>query len=148
MNKSARILLLIVALAGASFVSYMVYERTSQKPAIAKTTDTEQKTVQIAVVDRDLNRGAKITTQDLRMASYLEKSLPKGHFTDMTEAIGRIGGLVEARRQFEAACVRACLDAAGGNVSQAARLLGIDRTNLHKKIASLGLEARSEENAS
>ncbi|MBE0566105.1 MAG: helix-turn-helix domain-containing protein, partial [Krumholzibacteria bacterium] len=28
---------------------------------------------------------------------------------------------------------------AGGNVSQAARLLGIDRTNLHKKIQAYGL---------
>ena len=54
------------------------------------TTETEQKIVQIAVVDRDLNRGAKITAQDLRMASYLEESLPKGHFTDITGATGRI----------------------------------------------------------
>jgi two-component system nitrogen regulation response regulator NtrX len=55
------------------------------------------------------------------------------------------GGLVEARRRFEAACIRECLDAARGNVSQAARLLGIDRTNLHKKMASLGIEAAKEE---
>jgi two-component system nitrogen regulation response regulator NtrX len=50
-----------------------------------------------------------------------------------------LGGLVEARRRFEAACIEACLAAAGGNVSQAARLLGIDRTNLHKKIQSYGI---------
>jgi two-component system nitrogen regulation response regulator NtrX len=56
-----------------------------------------------------------------------------------------VGGLVEARRRFEAACIRECLDAARGNVSQAARLLGIDRTNLHKKMASLGIEAAKEE---
>jgi DNA-binding NtrC family response regulator len=56
------------------------------------------------------------------------------------EELAETGGLVEARRRFEAACIRECLAAAGGNVSQAARLLGIDRTNLHKKIASLGLD--------
>jgi two-component system nitrogen regulation response regulator NtrX len=55
------------------------------------------------------------------------------------------GGLVEARRRFEAACIRECLEAAQGNVSHAARLLGIDRTNLHKKLASLGIEAAKEE---
>ncbi len=51
-----------------------------------------------------------------------------------------LGGLVGARREFEAACIRECLRAAGGNVSRAARLLGIDRTNLHKKLAAYGLE--------
>ncbi|MFH1842102.1 MAG: sigma-54 dependent transcriptional regulator [bacterium] len=51
-----------------------------------------------------------------------------------------LGGLVEARRQFEAACIRQSLRAAEGNVSQAARLLGIDRTNLHKKIQSYEID--------
>jgi two-component system nitrogen regulation response regulator NtrX len=60
------------------------------------------------------------------------------------EAIERAGGLVEARRRFEAACIRECLRESGGNVSAAARRLGIDRTNLHKKIASLGLETPEE----
>jgi two-component system nitrogen regulation response regulator NtrX len=55
------------------------------------------------------------------------------------EQIQSMGGLVAARRQFEASCIRECLRAAGGNISQAARLLGIDRTNLHKKIQSYGL---------
>jgi two-component system nitrogen regulation response regulator NtrX len=55
------------------------------------------------------------------------------------EKIMRLGGLVAARRQFEAACIREALAASEGNVSQAARLLNIDRTNLHKKIQSYGL---------
>jgi two-component system nitrogen regulation response regulator NtrX len=57
----------------------------------------------------------------------------------------RLGGLVEARRRFEAACIREALTAADGTVSQAARLLGIDRTNLHKKIQSLGISVGKEE---
>ncbi len=49
------------------------------------------------------------------------------------------GGLVAARQEFEKGCIAAALDESRGNVSQAARLLGIDRTNLHKKIQSYGL---------
>ncbi len=89
MNKSARILFLVVALAGASLVSYFVYQKMGIQPAVA-TTETKQEIIQIAVVDRHLGRGAKITPQDLRMASYLSKTLPKGHFTDLTKAVGRI----------------------------------------------------------
>ena len=54
-------------------------------------------------------------------------------------AVQALGGLIEARRQFEAATIAACLAETGGNVSQAARLLAIDRTNLHKKILAYGL---------
>ena len=57
------------------------------------------------------------------------------------QAVAAAGGLVEARRAFEAACIREALDVSGGNVSHAARLLAIDRTNLHKKIQSLGIPA-------
>jgi len=50
-----------------------------------------------------------------------------------------MGGLVAARQAFEKACIAAALNEAEGNVSQAARLLGIDRTNLHKKIQAYDL---------
>ena len=54
-------------------------------------------------------------------------------------AVMAAGGLLAARQEFERRCVEAALVEAGGNVSQAARLLGIDRTNLHKKIQTYGL---------
>ncbi len=54
-------------------------------------------------------------------------------------AVMSVGGLVAARQDFEKRCITAALAEAGGNVSQAARLLGIDRTNLHKKIQAYGL---------
>ncbi len=54
-------------------------------------------------------------------------------------AVMAAGGLVAARQNFEKRCITSALAEAGGNVSQAARLLGIDRTNLHKKIQSYGL---------
>jgi two-component system nitrogen regulation response regulator NtrX len=46
---------------------------------------------------------------------------------------------VAARQDFESRCITAALAEAEGNVSQAARLLGIDRTNLHKKIQAYDL---------
>ncbi len=48
--------------------------------------------------------------------------------------------LAEVREAAERAYIRRCLEAAGGNVSQAARLLGMERTNLHKKMKSLGIK--------
>jgi two-component system nitrogen regulation response regulator NtrX len=52
------------------------------------------------------------------------------------------GGLVAARRDFERRCIELGLDATGGNVSQTAQLLRIERSNLHKKMQALGLESR------
>ncbi len=47
--------------------------------------------------------------------------------------------LSEVREEAERTYIKACLDTANGNVSQAARLLGMERTNLHKKMKSLGI---------
>ncbi|MEA3469139.1 MAG: Flp pilus assembly protein CpaB [Thermodesulfobacteriota bacterium] len=91
MNKSARILFLIIALLGAFIVSYVVYlNMNKQKQSTGLTAKSRQDTVEIAVVARHLNRGAKIVDQDLRMAFFLEKTLPQGHFTDLSKAVGRI----------------------------------------------------------
>jgi two-component system nitrogen regulation response regulator NtrX len=57
------------------------------------------------------------------------------------EEIQRLGGLLEARRLFEKRCIEACLGRTGGNVAQAARLLGLERTNLHKKMRNLGIQS-------
>jgi len=58
------------------------------------------------------------------------------------EEIQAHGGWVKFRREFERSCIESCLDRTGGNVSQAARLLGIERSNLHKKMQAYDLEAR------
>jgi pilus assembly protein CpaB len=89
MNKTARILFLVVALAAAFAVSLVVYQRTARQPAVS-TVESNKKTVQIAVVDRKLSRGDLVTAQDLRMASYLEDTVPNGHFTDLTKGVGRV----------------------------------------------------------
>jgi len=45
----------------------------------------------------------------------------------------------EAREGAERDHLMRALDSAGWNVSAAARVLGIERTNLHKRIRALGL---------
>jgi len=110
-----------------------------------------------------MSSGARIGVSELTRVGGLASSggseqgiltgaegLPAG--TDMVEIrpllpaeVLHLGGLVEARRFFEAACIREAMEVANGNVSQAARLLGIDRTNLHKKIQSYGLAVEKDD---
>ncbi len=48
--------------------------------------------------------------------------------------------LNEVREEAEREYIKKCLQISEGNVSQAARLLGIERTNLHKKMKALGIK--------
>lgn len=89
MNKSARILFLVVALAAASLISYVVYLKTDVGTT-ASATEVKHNFTQIAVANRVLDRGAKINAQDVRMAPYLKDTLPAGHFADLNNAVGRI----------------------------------------------------------
>lgn len=90
MNQSVRVLFLIAALAGAAVISYAVYQKMASQPTVMLLPEARQEVVQIAVVARELIRGAKIDAQDLRLAAYLRESLPNGHFTDLNQAVGRI----------------------------------------------------------
>jgi len=55
---------------------------------------------------------------------------------------GELPPLREARARFEAAYIERVLEQCEGNVSQAARLLGIERSHLHRKIRQLGITLR------
>jgi len=57
-----------------------------------------------------------------------------------TSVTPSIAPLVDVVREFEAARIREALSQAGGNQSQAARLLGIPRRTLGGKIKELGIE--------
>lgn len=48
-----------------------------------------------------------------------------------------IGSLAERMREFRRNCIIEALHTAGGNVSEAARLLGMDRSNLRKEVIDL-----------
>ncbi|MBU1072126.1 sigma-54 dependent transcriptional regulator, partial [bacterium] len=100
-----------------------------------------------------MSAGPEITPDDLRTTGLLDAAAapgiagPEGDMPGpLTPAsIQGLGGLVKARQAFEAACIRGCLAQTGGNVSGAARLLGIDRTNLHKKIQAYGLDDEKQD---
>ena len=95
-----------------------------------------------------LSEGPEIRVADVDLFAPEEGALSRGGDTPpeaipiSPETIREHGGLNAARRDFERRCIEACLDRTGGNVSGAARLLGIERSNLHKKMQALGLEAR------
>lgn len=50
--------------------------------------------------------------------------------------------LREARDQFEREYVGRVVEACGGNMSQAARVLGVERSHLYRKLRALGLRSR------
>ncbi len=91
-----------------------------------------------------LSAGPAIGPDDLAVCGIGSESSPRGD-TDGPgprfdlAAVQAAGGLVAARQQFERTVITAALAETGGNVSGAARLLGIDRTNLHKKIQAYDL---------
>ena len=74
-----------------------------------------------------LVEGAEVGAEDL--TAWLESQGAR------EEAVG-LRGEIERR---EADAVRRALEAANGNVTQAAAALGIDRTNLHRKIRKYGI---------
>ncbi len=76
-----------------------------------------------------------VETTDVRaddLASWLES------VTDRGDGVG-LRGEIERR---EAEAIRKALESANGNVTQAAQGLGIDRTNLHRKMRKYGIARR------
>jgi two-component system nitrogen regulation response regulator NtrX len=57
-------------------------------------------------------------------------------------AAGRIGSLQDVRQAAERDYILKKLDEASGNVSRAAELLGLERSNLYKKMRALGITLR------
>ena len=81
-----------------------------------------------------------------RAGSGAPGSTTSGSFTRRNDGplalVREHGGLPAARDAFERLAIEAALDESGGNVSEAARLLGVERSNLHKKISKYALEPR------
>jgi len=77
-----------------------------------------------------LVEGEEVGAEDL--ASWLEAASP-------SEESSGLRGEIERR---EAEAIRKSLDQAGWNVTQAAAGLGIDRTNLHRKMRKYGIARR------
>ena len=57
------------------------------------------------------------------------------------------GSLREARAEFENNFIRQCLEKHNWNVTEAAKELGIERTNLHRKMKQYGINRKSAQSA-
>ena len=55
------------------------------------------------------------------------------------------GTLSDATRQFQTRYIRQTIDRVRGNVTEAAKLLGVHRSNLYRKMRQLGMGEGEEE---
>jgi Nif-specific regulatory protein len=85
-----------------------------------------------------IERVAFLSPHDRVEASDLVFILGPGH----QETPGAFSGLplAEATRAFERQHIAQAIERAGKNMSEAARLLGVHRTNLYRKMKTLGME--------
>ena len=81
--------------------------------------------------------GERISSRDL---SFLDQGLAPGHGVP-TEEAGAAGAttLHEARDRFEAEYIRRAVADQQGNISRTADLLGIERSNLYRKMRGFGI---------
>jgi DNA-binding NtrC family response regulator len=71
---------------------------------------------------------------------HLEDVLAHAHFDTLTPRVDAIMTLRDARRHFERECITAALTRHHGRVGEAARALGIQRTNLYRKVRQLKVD--------
>jgi two-component system, NtrC family, nitrogen regulation response regulator NtrX len=81
-----------------------------------------------------MSRGKIITLKDMPM-SFGQESTTK----DESGPFMNIGSFKEAKAQFEKAFIIRKLQEFNGNISQTAEAIGVERSNLHKKIKAYGL---------
>ncbi len=72
----------------------------------------------------------------LEHLAFLTSSVP------VKPDLGSLGPLREARAEFERRYIVAALDRCGGNVSRTARVLGLERSHLHRKLRQLKVTTR------
>jgi len=83
-----------------------------------------------------LARGAEITSRDLGVLAVRHFSEPDPFsFPEFTS-------LKDAREWFEGAYIQRELKQQNGNMTRVAERLGLDRSNLYKRLKTLGIEAR------
>jgi two-component system nitrogen regulation response regulator NtrX len=91
--------------------------------------------------------GDTITAQDLAFLGRGEDgpaSAVVGN-SDGNGPSGGLGRLAEARDQFEKDFILRTLAAAHGNMSKTAEMLGVERSNLYKKMKAFGIAPRRDE---
>jgi two-component system nitrogen regulation response regulator NtrX len=83
-----------------------------------------------------LARGAEITTRDLGALAVRHLSEPDPF------SFPEFPSLKDAREWFEGTYIQRELKAQNGNMTRVAERLGLDRSNLYKRLKTLGIEAR------
>jgi two-component system nitrogen regulation response regulator NtrX len=91
--------------------------------------------------------GDTITAQDLAFLGRGDDGIASaaGGGTDGGGPSGGLGRLAEARDQFEKDFILRTLAAAHGNMSKTAEMLGVERSNLYKKMKAFGIAPRRDE---
>lgn len=84
-----------------------------------------------------LSTGEKVEVEDLAFIDAGSQELGSGIDADAT--------LTDATRQFQQQYIRQVVEQAGGNMSQAARQLGLHRSNLYRKMRQLEMTSSDEE---
>ena len=84
-----------------------------------------------------LSSGDKIETEDLAFILSPSATSPG--------LIGAGLNLNDATHEFQRKHIQQAIDAARGNVSQAAKNLGVHRSNLYRKMRQLGMETDESE---
>ncbi|REJ82606.1 MAG: sigma-54-dependent Fis family transcriptional regulator [Acidobacteria bacterium] len=79
--------------------------------------------------------GPTITVDDLPANLRRDQATPFGPLLEQ-----EFGSLKDAREAFERAFIERQLERAEGNVTQTARALGLERSSLHRKLKSYGIE--------
>lgn len=87
MNPNKHLFFLILALVMAAAISFLTFKMLKEKPA--EKTAAQADTALIAVATRDLDRGGKLTIEDMTQAPFLKNSTPLGAQTDVTKLVGR-----------------------------------------------------------
>ena len=118
-----------------------VLERLGQKPWPGNVRELKNVVERMAILS-----GERITVDDLpaegklsRMSAEAPVEAAEPELADPVFDDGRRLTLREYRDRAERRYVEATLDEAEGNVSKAAAILGVERTNLHKKMRALGI---------
>ena len=78
----------LILAGSAGYLSYVWLAAKSQVPEIP--APEQPKTREVVVAAKELPRGARITEDMLKTATFLEESLPADHFTDIKELLDRV----------------------------------------------------------
>ena len=80
---------------------------------------------------RDRSSGDRVEAEDLAFILSPEQESPSQPSLDL--------GLDKATRAFQCDYIQRAIKRVGGNMSEAARLLGLHRSNLYRKMRQLGM---------